>query len=362
MSAARLPGFCTFVAVALLSATLLIPVAPASADAKLDDGVECRAHEGCRSRACAAYPDGRSYCRAREMECSWPDSRGLPADYTASVDGRTWICLRGGNWRGAPGLANGALCADDSGCASGRCRANPDGNRYCLARPLDCSDARSNGVAAGHTMQILGGPWTCTRDNGWGPARFSEFVDGVGDTRECRAPPCAPADERCNAERDAKLRYCERLKAIEIELAEPIAIAIAQGRDAAVQAGVRKIPDNIRARLGPYFAPETLDKVRYGIGMPGDSEILRFAFEWLRTSAFVLDDVIIFKREEDAASNLRLWAHELEHVVQYEVLGIEGFAQRWIQAGQRGAYDEDRTTIEGAATARAIYVCSHTRC
>ena len=346
-----------------LAAVLAIAAGPASPDPRLDDGLECRSDDDCRSHACSGFPDGGRYCRAPGSDCAAPDSRGLGADYTASVGGRTWICQDGGRWRSASALANGALCGDDAQCASRRCRANPDGRRYCLARPLDCSDARTNGVAAGYTMQILGKSWTCTRENGWGAARFSEFTDGVGATRECRAPPCVSGDARCEARRDEKLRYCERVKAVEMELAEPVAVAIVQGRDAAERAGVHPIPDRIRAPLEAFFSPHTLDKVRYRVGMPGDSEILRFAFEWLQTSAFVLDYVVVFKREQDALENLRLWAHELEHVVQYEMLGIEGFAQRWILAGQRGGYDDDdRTTIEGAATARAIYVCSHLSC
>lgn len=282
--------------------------------------------------------------------------------HTDTVDGRTWMCLEGGRWRSSPKRANGARCSDDSQCASERCQDNPDGHRYCLAVSLDCSDARMNGVAAGYSMQILGQSWTCTQENGWGAARFSEFGEGVGDDRVCRADRCSPGDTRCEADRKSKLRYCEQLKAVEIELAQPLSRAIAQARDAALQAGVRRIPQDIETQLAEFFPAKILDRVRYRVGLPGDSEILRVAFEWLRTSAFVLDDVIIFRDEQDALGNVRLWAHELEHVIQYEMLGIDRFAQRLIQADTRGTYDEDPTTIEGAATARAIYVCSHISC
>jgi hypothetical protein len=152
------------------------------------------------------------------------------------------------------------------------------------------------------------------------------------------------------------------LKAIEIELAKPVSAAIVQTRDSAERAGVDKIPDHIRAKLKPFFTAHTLDRVRYRVGVTEESEILRFAFLWLHTSAMVMDRVIIFRDERDALNNVRVWAHELEHVIQYEKLGIDGFAQRWILAAKRGDYDEDTGTIEGAATARSIYVCSHINC
>ena len=346
----------------LSSILLLIPAASAIGDPMLADGAECHANSDCVSRSCSPYPLGRHYCRASEKDCAEPEAEGLLDGYTTTVDGRTWMCRQGGRWQSSPKRANGAECKDDSQCASQRCRPNPDGNHYCLAESLDCSDSRMNGVPAGYTMQILDESWTCTRNSGWGAARFSDFSDGIGTDRVCRVPKCAPGDDGCNVRRNSKLRYCERLKAIEIELAEPVSLAIAEGRDAAERAGVKGIPDEIRARLDTFFAPELLSKVRYRVGMPGDSEILRFAFGWLRTSAFVMDYVIIFRDEQDALNNVRLWAHELEHVIQYEILGIDGFAQRWIQSAKRGVYDEDKTTIEGAATARAIYVCSHISC
>jgi len=346
----------------LISALLLIFAASATAGPKRASGAECRANGDCLSDSCSPYPDGRHYCRTPDSDCAEPRSDGSMAGYTATVDGRTWMCREGGRWRSSPRRANGVRCAGDVQCASRRCQSNPDGHQYCLAASLDCSDAWVNGVTAGYTMQILDKPWTCTRERGWGPARFSDFSGGVGSDRVCRAQTCEPRDNDCKAARKEKLRYCERLKTIEIELAEPVSLAITEGRNAAERAGVHKIPGDIRNRLAAFFPPETLNKVRYRVGMPGNSEILRIAFEWLRTSAFVLDYVIIFRNERDARTNVRLWAHELEHVIQYEVLGIDGFAQRLIQADTRGVYDENPATIEGAATARSIYVCSHIGC
>lgn len=263
---------------------------------------------------------------------------------------------------GDPKLGNGAACRAHSDCRSGSCYPYPDERKYCLAKALDCADPRMDGVSFGYTMQYLNESWTCIRGEGWGPAQFSEFNDGVGRHRECSQPACKAKDAKCKASQKSKRLQCERLKAVEIELATPVSIAIAQSRDAAEKAGVHRIPDKIRAQLEDFFTPHTLNRVRYRVGATSESEILRFAFEWLHTSAIVMDHVIIFRDEHDARHNVRLWAHELEHVIQYELLGVDGFSQRWMQPAKRGGYDDDTTTIEGAATARSIYVCSHIRC
>lgn len=340
----------------------LIMPASVSANGEFDNGAECGNNGDCRSGYCSPHPNKRRYCLARHMDCAEPESDGLPFGYTTTVDGRTWICQAGTNWRSSDKLANGSVCNGDSLCSSGRCSPNPDGRRYCLAKPLGCADSRTNGVDFGYTMQILGKSWTCIRGKGWGPARFSDFRDGVGKYRNCSQPACDAEAAGCVARLRSRKRECEQLKAIEIELGKPVSVAIVQARDSAERAGVHKIPGHIRAKLEPFFTTHTLDRVRYRVGVTDESEILRFAFQWLHTSAMVMDRVIIFRDEQDALNNVRVWAHELEHVIQYEALGVDGFAQRWMLPATRGNYDEDRSTIEGAATARSIYVCSHISC
>jgi hypothetical protein len=296
------------------------------------------------------------------MDCAEPDSDGVPFGYTATVDGRTWVCQDETNWRSSDKLANGIDCTSDRQCSSGRCSPNPDGHRYCLAKPLGCADSRTNGVKFGYTMQMFDKSWTCLPGQGWGPARFSRFTTGIGKYRNCAQPACEAGDAGCEARQTAAKRKCEHVKGIEIELAKPVGIAIEQSRDAAERAGVHTIPGPIRAKLEPFFTAHTLDRVRYRVGVTEESEILRFAFQWLHTSAIVMGHVIMFRTEQDALHNVRLWAHELEHVIQYGNLGIDGFAQRWMLPATRGDYDEDTSTIEGAATARSIYVCSHISC
>jgi len=260
-------------------------------------------------------------------------------------------------------LENGAMCQTHGDCRSGACYPYPDMRNYCVDPTFDCSDPRTDGVSAGYTMQFRNESWTCIQEKGWGPAQFSNFGDGVGRHRQCLLTGCEAGKIDCKAARKEALMDCGWLKAIEIELATPMSVVIAEGRDSAERASVHTIPDYIRSRLEEFFAPDTLNKVRYRVAAAGKSELLRYTFEWLNTSAIVVDHVIIFRDEQDALHNVRLWAHELEHVIQYGMLGVDGFAQRWMRPDTRGDYyDDDRTTIEGAATARAVYVCSYISC
>lgn len=58
------------------------------------------------------------------------------------------------------------------------------------------------------------------------------------------------------------------------------------------------------------------------------------------TEAVTLVDVIVFRSEEDAQTNVALWAHELWHVKQYQEWGVQGFANR---------YSEDFDAVEAPA-------------
>ena len=44
-----------------------------------------------------------------------------------------------------------------------------------------------------------------------------------------------------------------------------------------------------------------------------------------------LGDVVLFKTEQMAETDLKVWAHELTHVMQYQRWGIEGFAERYVR-------------------------------
>ena len=42
-------------------------------------------------------------------------------------------------------------------------------------------------------------------------------------------------------------------------------------------------------------------------------------------------DVILFKSDQVAETDLKIWAHELTHVMQYQRWGVDGFAERYVR-------------------------------
>ena len=94
------------------------------------------------------------------------------------------------------------------------------------------------------------------------------------------------------------------------------------------------MPNEIKVDLAPYFAstPWLLDEVRWvtaeQIGGATNLVMLNPG-----VIAVTLDDVVVFRNEVDALTNRELWAHELVHVLQYETLGVEGFAQEYLSSG-----------------------------
>jgi hypothetical protein len=54
-------------------------------------------------------------------------------------------------------------------------------------------------------------------------------------------------------------------------------------------------------------------------------------FSFGDATAITLGDVILFKSERLAETDLKVWAHELTHVMQYERWGVEGFADHYVR-------------------------------
>jgi Domain of unknown function (DUF4157) len=48
-------------------------------------------------------------------------------------------------------------------------------------------------------------------------------------------------------------------------------------------------------------------------------------------TAITLGDVVLCRNEQVAETDLKVWAHELTHVMQYQRWGIEGFADRYVR-------------------------------
>ncbi len=68
---------------------------------------------------------------------------------------------------------------------------------------------------------------------------------------------------------------------------------------------------------------------------------------YLQEGAVVLQDVVVFSSPQ-AAQGRRLWAHELTHVLQYQELGLEGFARAYAAnalAFERQAEDHAQAVV-----------------
>jgi hypothetical protein len=77
--------------------------------------------------------------------------------------------------------------------------------------------------------------------------------------------------------------------------------------------------------------------------------------------AITLDDVIVFK-DDNWASNVEAWAHELEHVRQYDILSVDGFAQAYLDQtciipgdSPLGGVDSDKCKLERYAYRKDEY-------
>lgn len=123
-----------------------------------------------------------------------------------------------------------------------------------------------------------------------------------------------------------------------------LATLIQAGREAAIAAGVKPVPPRIHRALLGYFPDSVLRKVRYASGHAEAITIPGLVMTYGHFDAVTLGDVILFRDEDDAADDAKLWAHELTHVMQYERWGTDGFAKRYI---------EDRDAIEREARGNA---------
>lgn len=113
-------------------------------------------------------------------------------------------------------------------------------------------------------------------------------------------------------------------------LLNPAGAALATAiRQAAAQArsGAQPLPSTVRATLAPYFAPHILDKVRWNVYDPNRIAIDSAVIGWFQNEgAITLDIVVVFSDRNMALTDWQLWAHELTHVMQYDNMGVESFA------------------------------------
>lgn len=109
------------------------------------------------------------------------------------------------------------------------------------------------------------------------------------------------------------------------------------------------------ARLALSFEESTRDSVRTA-RVPGVDnppfyrEMGRVLLDFTGMSAITFVDTIVVNRRfvEDPAPSELLF-HELVHVVQYEVLGVEEFARRYVAGWARGGFSYEAIRLERQA-------------
>lgn len=115
---------------------------------------------------------------------------------------------------------------------------------------------------------------------------------------------------------------CERLKLTQMVNGEIWEAGIQEARSQARSSNPKPIPVKIRKALEPYFAPAILDSVTWTTDRGDIRSIASFS-----GNTITFGNIIVFQDEESALNHVGLWAHELEHVKQYELLGIDHFGE-----------------------------------
>jgi hypothetical protein len=102
-------------------------------------------------------------------------------------------------------------------------------------------------------------------------------------------------------------------------------------RQQAIADGVRPIPATIYRALLGYFPAALLQRCRFATGTSRALTLQALAFSYGDATAVTLGEVILFKSERVAEGDLKVWAHELTHVMQYQRWGVDGFAERYVR-------------------------------
>jgi hypothetical protein len=102
-------------------------------------------------------------------------------------------------------------------------------------------------------------------------------------------------------------------------------------RQQAIADGVRPIPTSVYRGLLGYFPAALLQRCRYATGSSRPLTLPALAFTYGDATAITLGEVVLFKSDRVAETDLKVWAHELTHVMQYQRWGVEGFAERYVR-------------------------------
>jgi Domain of unknown function (DUF4157) len=135
-------------------------------------------------------------------------------------------------------------------------------------------------------------------------------------------------------------------------LTAPIEVILAAYLQAALdtlEPSASQIPKSIKRLLEPHYQASVLNEAKYivssfGLTLPEAINGTR-VFMGDHAFAVTVGHLIIFSREPNMSdSDIHWWAHELEHVAQYQQWGIDGFASRYVN---------NFNEVEAAAEAKA---------
>jgi len=92
----------------------------------------------------------------------------------------------------------------------------------------------------------------------------------------------------------------------------------------------KPIPADIRFYLTGLFSKEILDRAQFAIDENVGSHgiINKFREACADNHAVTADNIIVFAKPP-TSKDIWLWAHEMQHTVQYKNLGIDGFAAKY---------------------------------
>jgi hypothetical protein len=121
--------------------------------------------------------------------------------------------------------------------------------------------------------------------------------------------------------------------------------------------GSDPLPVELRSALAPHFTPATLDAARIvRVPVVENPDFFRRLDQVpmdLTNSAGITygDTILISERFVPGAPSPSLVFHELIHVVQYSVLGIPGFASRYVRGWAENGFEYRRIPLEAQAYA-----------
>lgn len=91
----------------------------------------------------------------------------------------------------------------------------------------------------------------------------------------------------------------------------------------------------MRDQLKDFFPDAVLDRAKFKVGDDGVVNLARNTLFNSSVGAMTLDDVIVFRSNDDSQRNVSLWAHELRHVQQYLEWGVHSFAVQYVRDSGR---------------------------